>query len=440
MNGLHNNSGGKIIMSLKSTNNIETNKHEVIVEVSAEVFNKAVNKVYRKEVKKINIPGFRKGKAPKAVIEKMYGEGVFYDDAIQDVYPEALGDAVVEAKLDVVGVEDVSVEEVGKDGLTFKAVVIVKPEVSISDYAGIKVIAKPTEVTDELINAEIEKVRDRNSRLVTVEDRPAQDGDITVIDFEGFVDGVAFEGGKAENFNLTLGSGQFIPGFEEQIVGKSTGDEFTIDVTFPEEYQAEELAGKASQFKIKLHEIKAKELPEVDDEFIKDVSDKVETVAEYKEELKEEIANRLQSEAEADTERQIIDKLCDLLQAEVPEVMYTNKVNDMIREFDMRLRSQGMDMKTYLEYTGMDINTISDSYKPQAEKRVKLRLALEKIAELEGFTEVSDDDVEAEFTKLADMYNVEVEQAKNAIAVEDLKKDIAVEKAMDFVKESAIKE
>ncbi len=426
-------------MSLKSTNNIETNKHEVVVEVSAEVFNKAVNAVYRKEVKKINIPGFRKGKAPKAIIEKMYGEQVFYDEAIESVYPEALGDAVVEAKLDVVGVEDVSVEEAGKDGLTFKAIVIVKPEVAISDYAGIEIVAKPTEVTDELIDAEIEKVRDRNSRLVTVEDRPAQDGDITVIDFEGFVDGVAFDGGKAENFNLTLGSGQFIPGFEEQIVGKSTGEEFTIDVTFPEEYQAEELAGKASQFKIKLHEIKAKELPEVDDEFIKDISDKVETVADYKEELKTEIAERLQKEAEEDSERQIIDKLCNLLQAEIPEVMYTNKVNDMIREFDMRLRSQGMDMKTYLEYTGMDINTIGESYKPQAEKRVKLRLALEKIAELEGFTEVSDEDVEAEFAKLAEMYNVEVEQAKNAIAVEDLKKDIAVEKAMDFVKESAIK-
>ena len=212
-------------MSLKSTNNIETNKHEVVVEVSAEVFNKAVNAVYRKEVKKINIPGFRKGKAPKAIIEKMYGEQVFYDDAIEAVYPEALGDAVTEAKLDVVGVENVSVEEAGKDGLTFKAVVIVKPEVAISDYAGIKIVAKPTEVTDELIDAEIEKIRDRNSRLVTVEDRPAQDGDITVIDFEGFVDGVAFDGGKAENFNLTLGSGQFIPGFEEQIVGKSTGDE-----------------------------------------------------------------------------------------------------------------------------------------------------------------------------------------------------------------------
>lgn len=426
-------------MSLKSTNNIETNKHEVVVEVSAEVFNKAVNAVYRKEVKKINIPGFRKGKAPKAIIEKMYGEQVFYDDAIEAVYPEALGDAVVEAKLDVVGVEDVSVEEASKDGLTFKAIVIVKPEVAISDYAGIKIVAKPTEVTDELINAEIEKVRDRNSRLVTVEDRPAQDGDITVIDFEGFVDGVAFDGGKAENFNLTLGSGQFIPGFEEQIVGKNTGEEFTIDVTFPEEYQAEELAGKASQFKIKLHEIKAKELPEVDDEFIKDISDKVETVADYKEEIRTEIAERLQKEAEEDSERQIIDKLCDLLQAEIPEVMYTNKVNDMIREFDMRLRSQGMDMKRYLEFTGMDISAIGESYKPQAEKRVKLRLALEKIAELEGFTEVSDEDVEAEFTKLAEMYKVEVEQAKNVIAVEDLKKDIAVEKAMDFVKESAIK-
>ncbi|MEE0061465.1 MAG: trigger factor, partial [Acutalibacteraceae bacterium] len=370
-------------MSLKSTNNIETNKHEVVVEVSAEVFNKAVNAVYRREVKKINIPGFRKGKAPKAIIEKMYGEEVFFEDAIEAVYPEALGDAVEEAKLEVVGVENVSVEEAGKNGLTFKAIVIVKPEVAINDYAGIKIVAKPTEVTDELIDAEIEKIRDRNSRLVTVEDRAAENGDITVIDFEGFVDGVAFDGGKAENFNLTLGSGQFIPGFEDQIVGKSVGEEFTIDVTFPEEYQAEELAGKAAQFKIKLHEIKAKELPEVDDEFVKDVSDK-ETLDEYKEDLKKEIAERLQNESEEDTERQIIEILCDKLEADVPEVMYTNKVNDMIREFDMRLRSQGMDMKTYLEYTGMDINTISESYKPQAEKRVKLRLALEKIAELEG--------------------------------------------------------
>ncbi len=426
-------------MSLKSTNNVETNKHELVVEVDSNTFNAAVNNVYRKEVKKINIPGFRKGKAPRAIIEKMYGEGVFYDDAIQAVYPEALADAAMEAKLDVVALEDISVEEVGKDGLTFKAVVIVKPEVDINDYAGIKVTPKSTEVTEELINEEIEKVRDRNSRLVTVEDRPAQDGDITVIDFEGFVDGEAFEGGKAENFNLTLGSGQFIPGFEEQIVGKNTGDEFTIDVTFPEEYQAEELAGKQSQFKIKLHEIKAKELPEFDDEFVKDVSEK-ETVDEYKEEIKSELAERLQNESDADVENQLIEKLCELLQAEVPEAMYDNKVNDMLREFDMRLRSQGMDMNTYLQYMGMSVDAVKESYKPQAETRVKLRLALEKIAEKEGFVEVADEDLEAEYSKLAEMYNMEVERVKAAIATDDLKKDIAVEKAMDFVKESAIKE
>lgn len=424
-------------MSLKSTNKVETNKHELVVEVDGKTFENAVNAVYRKEVKKINIAGFRKGKAPRAIIEKMYGEGVFYDDAIQSIYPSALADAVEEAKLDVVAVDDISVEEVGKDGLTFKAVVIVKPEVDINDYEGIAVTPKSTEVTEELVNEEIDKVRDRNSRLVTVEDRAAQDGDITVIDFEGFVDGEPFEGGKAENFNLTLGSGQFIPGFEEQIVGKNTGDEFTIDVTFPEEYQAEELAGKASQFKIKLHEIKAKELPELDDEFVKDVSEK-ETVDEYKEEVKAELADRLQKESDADVENQIITKLCENLQGEIPEAMYENKANDMLREFDMRLRSQGLDMDTYLQYMGMDVDSVKESYKPEAEKRVKLRLALEKIAEKQGFTEVSDEDVEAEYSRLAEMYKMEADKVKSAISADDLKKDIAVEKAMDFVKESAI--
>ena len=425
-------------MSLKSATNVETNKHELVVEVDSKTFNDAVTKVYRKEVKKINVPGFRKGKAPQSIIEKMYGEGVFYDDAIQAVYPEALADAAIQAKLEVVALEDVSVEKVGKDGLEFKAVVIVKPEVDINDYAGIKVTPKSTEVTDELVNEEIDKVRDRNSRLVTVEGRPAENGDITVIDFEGFVDGVAFDGGKAENFNLTLGSGQFIPGFEDQIVGKNAGEEFTIDVTFPEEYQ-ENLAGKDAQFKIKLHEIKAKELPEVDDEFVKDVSEK-ETVAEYKEEIKADLAERLQKESEADVENQIIDKICELLQAEIPEAMYDNKANDMLREFDMRLRQQGMDMNTYLQYVGGNVEAVKASYMPEAEKRVKLRLALEKVAEKEGFTEVSDEDLEAEYTKLAEMYNMEADRVKAAIAAEDLKKDIAVEKAMDFVKESAITE
>ena len=427
-------------MNLKSANKVDTNKYEVIVEVEADVFNTEVNKVYRREVKKINIPGFRKGKAPRAIIEKMYGEGVFYDDAIQNLYPGALADAAEEAKLDIVGVEDISVDEAGKQGFTFKAVVFVSPEeVDINGYEGIKVEAKSTEVTDELVNEEIEKVRDRNSRLITVEDRPVKDGDIAVIDFEGFVDGEAFEGGKAESFNLTIGSGQFIPGFEEQIIGKSTGDEFTIDVTFPEEYQAAELAGKASQFKIKLHEIKEKELPEVDDEFVKDVSDK-ETVEEYREEIKGELAEKLQKEADSDAERQIIEKLCELLEAEIPEVMYENKKNDMLRDFDMQLRSQGLDLKTYLQYVGMSADDVKEGYKEQAEQRVKLRLALEKIAEKEGFTDVTDEELEAEYTKLADAYKMEADKVKEAISAEALRKDIAVEKAMDFVKESAIKE
>ena len=424
-------------MSLKSANCVETNKHELVVEVDGKTFTDAVNSVYRKEVKKISIPGFRKGKAPKAIIEKMYGEGVFYDDAIENIYPTALADAVEEAKLDVVAVDNVSVEEVGKDGLTFKAVVVVKPEVEISDYEGIQVTPKSTEVTEELVNEEIDKQRDKNSRLVTVEDRPAQNGDITVIDFEGFVDGEAFEGGKAENFNLTLGSGQFIPGFEEQIVGKNTGDEFTIKVTFPEEYQVDELAGKESEFKIKLHEIKAKELPELDNDFVMDVSDK-ETVEEYKAQVADELAEKLQKESDADVENQLIAKLCELLKGEIPEAMYDNKVNDMMREFDMRLRSQGLDMNTYLQYMGMDAEAVKNSYKPEAEKRVKLRLALEKIAQQQGFTDVSDEDLEAEYSRLADTYKMDIEEVKAAIPADELKKDIAVEKAMDFVKESAI--
>lgn len=424
-------------MSLKSANCVETNKHELVVEVDGKTFTDAVNSVYRKEVKKISIPGFRKGKAPKAIIEKMYGEGVFYDDAIENIYPTALADAVEEAKLDVVAVDNVSVEEVGKDGLTFKAVVVVKPEVEISDYEGIQVTPKSTEVTEELVNEEIDEQRDKNSRLVTVEDRPAQDGDITVIDFEGFVDGEPFEGGKAENFNLTLGSGQFIPGFEEQIVGKNTGDEFTIKVTFPEEYQVDELAGKESEFKIKLHEIKTKELPELDNDFVMDVSDK-ETVEEYKAQVADELAEKLQKESDADVENQLIAKLCELLKGEIPEAMYDNKVNDMMREFDMRLRSQGLDMNTYLQYMGMDAEAVKNSYKPEAEKRVKLRLALEKIAQQQGFTDVSDEDLEAEYSRLADTYKMDIDKVKAAIPADELKKDIAVEKAMDFVKESAI--
>ena len=286
-------------MNLVSSNKTETNTYELKVAVDKETFAAAVSKVYKKQVKTINVPGFRKGKAPRNIIEKMYGTDVFYDDAMQECYPEALDAAAKEAELKIVVVTNVEVEEVSAEGFTFKATCVVEPEIEIKDYKGIEIEKKSTEVTDELVNEEIEKVRERNSRMVTVEDRAAQMGDVTVIDFEGFVDDVAFEGGKAENFNLELGSGNFIPGFEEQLVGHNTDEEFTITVTFPEEYHSEELKGKEAQFKITIHEIKVKELPELDDEFVKDVSDK-DTLDEYKEEIKETPPPPPPDEAERD--------------------------------------------------------------------------------------------------------------------------------------------
>ncbi|MGN0551468.1 MAG: trigger factor [Acutalibacteraceae bacterium] len=424
-------------MSLKSSNKVETNRYELEIEVDGATFEKEVQAVYRKQVKKINVPGFRKGKAPRQIIEKMYGAEVFYEDAMQNLYPQALADAAKEADLKIVNDKmDLDVVSVSKDGFIFKAVITVEPETDIDNYKGIEVTAKSTEVTDEVLQKEIDKVRERNARLITVEDRPAQNGDSVVIDFEGFTDGVAFEGGKAENYTLALGSGNFIPGFEEQIVGHSTNDEFTINVKFPEDYQAEELKGRDAEFKIVLHEIKTKELPELDDEFVKDVSEK-ETVEEYKEELKKETEERLKKESEQDVENQILNKLSELLQAEIPQAMFDNAVNDMIREFDMRLRSQGMDMNTYMQYMGMDESGLRAAYAPQAEQRVKLRLALEAVAKKENIT-ATDEEVEAEYNKLAEQYKMEADVVKKAIAKEDLSKDIAVDKAMKLVKESAV--
>lgn len=423
-------------MSLKASNKVETNRYELEVQVDGETFEKAVAAVYRKKSKNMTVPGFRKGKAPRHIIEKLYGEAIFYEDAMQELYPGALSDAAKEAELKLVNDKiDLDVTSVGKDGFTFKAVVTVEPEVEIKDYKGIEVTKKPSDVTDEVLEEEINKVRERNSRMVTVEDRAAQDGDITVIDFEGFVDGEAFEGGKAENYNLTLGSKSFIPGFEEQIIGHKTNDEFSIKVNFPDDYQVDELKGKEAEFKIVLHEIKSRELPEFDDEFVKDVSEK-ETVDEYKEELKEEVAKRLQQESDADLENQIFTKVCDMLEAEIPEAMYENVIDDMIREFDMRLRSQGMDMATYMQYMGMEQSGLRAAYRTQAEQRVKLRLALEKIAQLENLT-ASEEEIEAEYARLAENYKMEAEKIKNMIAAENIAKDIAVEKAMNLVKDSA---
>ena len=423
-------------MALKSSNLTATNTYEVEVEVDGKTFMEAVSKVFKKQVKKIAVPGFRKGKAPRAIIERIYGEDVFYDDAMQDCYPEALDAACQEAGLKVVAVTGLEATLVSKEGFTFKATVVVEPEIEIKDYDGIEVEKLSTEVTEEMIDEEIDRVRERNSRMVTVEDRAAENGDTVVIDFEGFVDGEAFEGGKAEEYNLELGSGNFIPGFEEQLVGHSTGDEFTIDVKFPEEYQAENLKGKDAQFKIKLHEIKKKELPEVDDDFVKDVSEK-DTVAEYREELKEQIGKRLEGESERDLDDKLTNAIIEKVEGEIPQQMIDNEAKNMIREMDMRLRQQGMDFNTYMKYTGMDPDAVLEMNKPEAERRIKMRLALEKIAELEKI-EPTDEQVEEEYAKMAEIYKMDVDKVKEIIPEDSIKEDLRVQLAMKHIKDNAV--
>lgn len=423
-------------MSLKSSNQVETNRYQLEVEVGAEAFEKALSQAFHKQSKKIAIPGFRKGKAPRAFIEKYYGEQFFYEDAVNAVYPAALEEAVNEAKLRMVNDKiDFDVVSVGKEGLVFKATITTWPEVTIENYKGLEVEKKPAVVTDADVEEELKKVQDRNSRMITVEDRPAQLGDAVVIDFEGFVDGVAFEGGKAENHTLSLGSGQFIPGFEDQIVGHSTGEKFDITITFPEDYQATTLQGKEAVFKIELHEIKQKELPELDDDFAKDVSE-FDTLEEYKDDIRKTLLDGREKATQDDVESQLLNKLTELVQGDIPEAMYQNKIDDDLRDFAYRLQSQGLDFETYLKYTGMNQESIRANFRPQAEKQVKIRLALEKIAELEAI-KASDEEVAAEFEKLSKAYSMDVDKVKAIIPQEDLAQDLAVEKAMALVRENA---
>lgn len=423
-------------MNLKSSNNVETNQYELLLEVTPEELNQAINEVYRRESKRMNVPGFRKGKAPRAFIEKYYGEEVFFQAAVDHLYNPMMNAAIDQSKLEVVGVNSYSIEKISKEeGIEAKLTVTVQPEVKIDGYKGIEVVKEPVEPTAEEIDNEIERVRQRNSRMVTVEDRAAENGDIVVIDFDGYTDGKQFDGGKAENFDLTLGSGQFIPGFEEQVVGHNADDEFDVNVKFPDDYHAEELKGKDATFKIKLHEIKHRELPEVDDEFVKDVSE-FDTLEEYRKDLENSVRTRKENAAEASTEQQLIKGIIDRVEADVPQMMIDREVDEIINSFDMQLRDQGMNLETYLKYTQGTVEALQDQYRERAEQQVRVRLGLAKIAELEGF-EASDEEIEAEYKKVADAYGMPVENVKGMVRAKDISKDILNQKAMDLVKENA---
>ena len=402
--------------------------------VSREVYAKAENEAYKKNVKSINIPGFRKGKAPKAIIEKYYGKGIWFEDAINECIPEAFEEAVKEAGLNIVGQPQFDLVS-DEDDIILKAVGFVKPEVSIDGYKGIAVEKKVDEVTDEAVDAEVENARKRNARTIEITDRAAVMGDIANIDYEGFVDGVAFDGGKGDGHDLTLGSGAFIPGFEDQIVGKTVGEEFDVNVTFPEEYHAAELAGKAAVFKTKLNSLKAEELPALDDEFAKDVSE-FDTLDEYKADIKSKMVKRNEDKAEAEVENALAEALMEKLVAEIPEPMFEAETENFVRDYDTRLRQSGLDLNTYFKYTGLTLEALREQMRPQAERQVKVRLALEKIASLEALT-VSEEETEAEYNRISETYNVPVDQVKSMIAAEDLNADLLVAAALKLVRENA---
>ena len=423
-------------MSLKNATKLENGRVELEIEVGAEAFAAAVNAAYKKDVKKISVPGFRKGKAPRAMIEKMYGTGVFYETAMNDIYPSALDEAIKESGYEYVEDKiDLDVVSVGPEGLVFKAVITVKPEVKMRGHKSMKITRPAVVVTDEDIDAELSRLQERNARMVSVEDRGAEMGDTVTFDFEGFVDDVPFEGGKAENHALVLGSGQFIPGFEEQLVGAAIGAELDVNVTFPEEYHAAELAGKPAVFKCKVHKIEKKELPEIDDELIKDCTD-FDTVDEFKADTRKRLEEQRNAAADREVDERIADALAKCMKADIPEAMIENTINDRIQDFAYRLQSQGLSLDMYMQYTGMDVAAFRESFREQAEKQVKVRLALEYVVKTDKIT-VSDEELEAEYAKFAEQYGVDVEQVKAAIPASELKKDIAVEKAMKLIRSKA---
>ena len=420
-------------MEIISQNNTATNTTAIEFSFTAEEFENAISAAYNKRKKSITVPGFRKGKAPRKVIEAQYGESVFYDDAVNSLYNQNIVAVIDKTGLDVVDVENTEVVEVSKEnGVKFKADIITKPVVEISDYKGLEVKKTTKNVDDAAVDAEVEKVRNRNARSISVEDRAAQIGDTAVIDFEGFLDGVAFEGGKGEKFPLELGSGSFIPGFEEQVAGKNIGDDFNVNVTFPEHYQAENLAGKPAVFKCKLHEIKGKELPNVDDEFVKDVSE-FDTLDEYKADIKSKLEKAAADEASTNLDNALVDAVIGKMKAEVPQVMYQRRIDEIVREWSARNR---ISVEDYLKYTGVTMDQFRANFTEVAKRQVDLRLALEKIAELENIT-VSDEDVEKEYADMAEQYKMEADKIKAAVPADAIKNDLKIEKALDLVRDSA---
>ena len=423
-------------MNLVKSEKNEKSMHYLEFAIDKATFDEAVEKTYRKQVKNINVPGFRKGKAPKSVIEKMYGAGVFYEDAINALIPENYEAAVKEAAITPVAQPEIDVVSLDDNGLVLSAKVAVKPEMQIKDYKGIEAEKNAAVATDEQVDREIEMLRERNSREIEITDEAAQMGDIVKIDFDGSVDGVAFDGGKGTDYSLKLGSGSFIPGFEEQIAGHVIGDEFDVNVTFPEDYHAAELAGKASVFKTKVNAITRIELPELDDEFAKDASE-FDTIDELKADIKAKIQERLNVQAENEYEEKLIEALIEKLEGDIPEAMFVNETENFVRDFDNRLRSQGMDMNLYLKYTGMTLDALREQMRPQAERQVKARLALETIASIEGAV-ATEEEINAEYQRIADAYHLEVEQVKSMLDDASIIADIQVKKAMDIVKESAV--
>ena len=415
---------------LKETKQLETNKYELTATVDAEAFEAAVQKAFLKNRKRIDVPGFRKGKAPRKIVERMYGEGLFYEDAVNDLYPDTVNDAVKESGLQVVAPPSVDVKELSKEN------VVTKPEVTIEGYKGLEVEKTVTPVTDEDVDKRLEAMQHGHGRQIDVDDRAAQKGDTVTFDFDGSVDGVPFEGGKATDYTLTLGSGQFIPGFEEQMEGKNIGEDFDVNVTFPEDYHAEELKGKAAVFKCKISAIRYTEYPALDDEFAKDVSE-FDTLDELKADEKRKMEEANQKEADTQVENKLVDLVIEKMQAEIPEEMIDVRVDEKVREFEYRLTSQGMSLELYQQYTGTTEDGLKKTFREQAEKEVKVRLALEKIVELENI-QPTEEDMNAEYEKLAKAYQLEVDKVKEMLPAETLKEDVAVNLAIDLVKNTAV--